>query len=205
MNYQEIVKEIVKLVGKQGNIKGYTSCMTRLRVSVKDMDKVDLKGLKSIKGILGVNENGDELQLIFGPGKVKKAYNAMDELYKLSKNEVEDSNDESFEKTVKKQKNAVKAKRTSKFQGFMANFSNIFVPLIPGFIAAGMLAGVAGLCKELNITGDWVNYINVFNKSLTKFMYIMIGYNATKAFGGTGVIGGMLSGLFFIRLWRGWK
>ena len=199
MNYTEIIKEIMKLVGNKGNISNYASCMTRLRISVKDLDKVDLEGLKKVKGVLGINENGDELQMIFGPGKVKKAYNAMDEIYKVEGGiDEETSTEESFEDTIKKQKSAIKAKRTSKFQGFMANFSNIFVPLIPGFIAAGMLAGLAGLCKELNITGDWVNYINVFNKSLTKFMYIMIGYNATKAFGGSGVIGGMLSGLFLL-------
>ncbi|MEI6856287.1 hypothetical protein [Psychrilyobacter sp.] len=145
---------------------------------------------------MGLNKNGEELQLIFGPGKVKKAYIALDELYKLTaKNQM--SREESFEEAVKNQKNTVKTKRTSKFQGFMANFSNIFVPLIPEFIAAGMLAGLAGLCKELNITGNWLDYINVFNKSLNKFMYIMIGFNATKVFGGSGVIGGMLLGYFY--------
>jgi len=197
MDYREIIEKIIKLVGERKNIKSYTSCMTRLRISIKNLEKVDLESLKTIKGVMGLNINGDELQLIFGPGKVKKAHTAMDEYYN-SNVENQTSEKEKFEDTIKNQKNTVKAKRTSKFQGFMANFSNIFVPLIPGFIAAGMLAGLAGLCKELNITGDWVNYINVFNKSLTKFMYIMIGFNATKAFGGSGVIGGMLSGLFLL-------
>ncbi|MGB6129134.1 MAG: PTS transporter subunit EIIB, partial [Psychrilyobacter sp.] len=146
MDYNEIVKKIMKLVGGKKNISGYTSCMTRLRISVEDLDKVDTEELKKIKSVLGLNENGDELQLIFGPGKVKKAYTAMDELYK-SIDENKNNEEECFEDTIKKQKNTVKAKRTSKFQGFMANFSNIFVPLIPGFIAAGMLAGLAGLCK----------------------------------------------------------
>jgi len=197
MDYKEIIGKIIKLAGERKNIKSYTSCMTRLRISVKDLERVDLENLKTIKGVLGLNINNDELQLIFGPGKVKKAHIAMDELYN-STVENNTPEKEDFEKTIKDQKNNVKSKRTSKFQGFMSKFSNIFVPLIPGFIAAGMLAGLAGLCKELNITGDWVNYINVFNKSLTKFMYIMIGFNATKAFGGSGVIGGMLSGLFLL-------
>jgi len=191
MNYNAIVKEVIKLVGESSNIASVTSCMTRLRISLKDMGRADLEKLKDVEGVLGVKENGDELQLIFGPGKVKKAHEAIDEVLGSSS-----STDESFEDTIKSQKAAVKSKRTTRFQGFMSKFSNIFVPLIPGFIAAGMLAGLAGLLKELGVTGPWMGYINVFNKSLTGFMYIMIGYNATKAFGGSGVIGGILAGLF---------
>ena len=194
MNYKAITSEIVEKVGGAANIVSYTNCMTRLRISIKSIDRVDIGTLEGIDGVLGIKENGDELQFIFGPGKVKKAYNALDELLKNSdEGEVED-----FEDTMKREKDNIKSKRTTKFQGFMSKFSNIFVPLIPGFIAAGMLAGLSGLFKELGITGELASYISVFNRSLAKFMYVMIGYNAAIAFGGTGVIGGILSGLFLL-------
>ncbi len=192
MDYKSSIGDIIKRVGGKENISGYTNCITRLRITLVDLSRVE-KDLDDIEGVLGVKYNGDELQFIFGPGKVKKAFKAMDEVL----------GDRSFEDTVKLQKSSVKAKRTSKFQGFMSKFSNIFVPLIPGFIAAGMLAGIAGLLKELGMGGEFVSYISVFNRSLTKFMYIMIGYNAATAFGGSGVVGGILSGLFLLSYGEG--
>lgn len=198
MDYRKIMDEVLEIVGGKGNIKAYASCMTRLRITVVDLGRVDTASLKKVEGVLGISENAEELQLIFGPGKVKKAYTALDEALEESSN-----NGMSFEETIATEKSSVKSKRTTKFQGFMSKFSNIFVPLIPGFIAAGMLAGIGGLCKELGVTGDWVAYINVFNRALTRFMYIMIGYNATTAFGGSGVIGGILSGLFILSYGEG--
>ncbi len=204
MDYNSIILEIVEKVGGRANITAHASCMTRLRVSVKNLDMVERSALGEIEGVLGIKDNGNELQLVFGPGKVGKAFTAMDEY--IQSNPImqeDDTGEKDFEETIQREKSAVKAKRTSRFQGFMAKFSNIFVPLIPGFIAAGMLAGISGLAKELGLTGDFLNFINIFNKSLLKFMYIMVGYNAAAAFGGSGVIGGILSGLFLLTYGEG--
>lgn len=189
MNYENIISQIIKLCGGENNIASHTSCMTRLRVSVVNLNQVDIAGLKKVEGVLGLNTNNTELQLIFGPGKVDKARAQMDEV-------LGEGRELSFEEQVAAQKGDVKAKRTTRFQQFMSKFSNIFVPLIPGFIAAGTLAGVAGLLTAMGHTGATVQFISVFNKSLMAYMYIIVGYNATKAFGGSGVIGAILAGLF---------
>ncbi len=197
MDYKNLVVEIIKNIGGKKNITNYTCCMTRLRISIIDYTKVQIDSLNKIEGILGIKENGEELQFIVGPGKSKKAYQAMEEI--MNNSEIVEESiglDTDFESTIKKQKESIKSKRTTKFQGFMSKFANIFVPLIPGFIACGLLAGLAGLFKELGVKGPILDYINVFNKSLSTFMYIIIGYNATLAFGGTGALGGILAGLF---------
>lgn len=203
MDYIDLTTKIIASVGGKQNIKHYTSCMTRLRLTIIDDDKVNYTTLKEIEGVLGIKENGDELQIILGPGKSTKACDAVKQIFARddSNSSIIDTNTDinnqsSFENKIKKQKDSVKAKRTSSFQGFMSKFSNIFVPLIPAFIACGLLAGLSGLLKELGVTGDIMNYINVFNKSLVTFMYIMIGFNASVAFGGTGALGGVLAGLF---------
>lgn len=191
MDYNKSIEEIIKLCGTAENIKSHTNCITRLRVSVIDLSKVDIEGLKKVEGVLGVNPNDSELQLIFGPGKVDKARSAMDEI-------LGNGTELSFEQEIEAQKSGVKAKRTTKFQQFMSKFSNIFVPLIPGFIAAGTLAGIAGFLTAMGHTGDTVQFINVFNKSLMTYMYVIVGYNATKAFGGSGILGAILAGLFIM-------
>lgn len=198
MEYITKIKEILPLIGGVENIRSYSSCMTRLRLSIIDYNRVLKNELSAVEGILGIKENGDELQLIFGPGKCKKAYNALDEIMQSAgnKEEINRKEDKDFSDAIKESKQNVKAKRTTAFQGFMSKFSNIFVPLIPGFIACGLLAGIAGLMKEFGVNPEIQSYLKVFNQSLTSFMLIMIGYNATLAFGGTGVIGGILAGLF---------
>lgn len=190
MDYNEIIKNIIGGLGSKENIKSHTNCITRLRVTVIDNSLVDFDYLKMVDGVLGVNVADEEIQLIFGPGKVDKARSAMDSAIGIS--------NDSFEETIKQQKSGVKDKRTSKFQQFMSKFSNIFVPLIPGFIAAGTLAGIAGFMSAIGIENGFVDYINVFNVSLMAYMYVIVGYNATKAFGGSGILGGILAGLFIM-------
>ncbi|MGL4589792.1 MAG: PTS N-acetylmuramic acid transporter subunit IIBC [Mycoplasmatales bacterium] len=207
MDYNQIIKDVIELVGGESNISRHTNCITRLRVTVKDVNRVDVAKLKDIEGILGVNENGQEMQLIFGPGKVAKAREAMDNILGTTENKAEAGAENDFENVINQQKGAVKAKRTSSFQAFMSKFSNIFVPLIPGFIAAGMLAGIAATIKAVvgadvlestPMLSDILNYLSVFNVTLLKFMLVMIGYNAATAFGGNGVLGGILGGLFLL-------
>ncbi len=191
MDYEKIINEVIKYCGGESNIKTHTSCMTRLRVSVIDVEKCNMEELKKIEGVLGLNTNDSELQLIFGPGKVGKARAQMD-------NVLGEGREMSFEEEIAAQKGGVKAKRTSGFQQFMSKFSNIFVPLIPGFIAAGTLAGIAGFLSALGYTGETVQFISVFNNSLMAYMYVIVGYNATKAFGGSGILGAILAGLFIM-------
>ncbi len=47
-------------------------------------------------------------------------------------------------------KRQLKAKQTSGVQQFLAKFATIFTPLIPGFIAAGLLLGDS----DVNCHGD---------------------------------------------------
>ncbi|WOO87684.1 PTS N-acetylmuramic acid transporter subunit IIBC [Mollicutes bacterium LVI A0039] len=191
MNYETIISKIIELCGGENNIVSHTSCMTRLRVSVASVESVDIEALKKVDGVLGINQNNKELQLIFGPGKVEKARAQMD-------NVLGEGRTLSFEEEIEAQKGSVKDKRTTKFQQFMSKFSNIFVPLIPGFIAAGTLAGIAGFMKAMGLDGETVQFISVFNKSLMTYLYVIIGFQATKAFGGSGILGAILGGLFIM-------
>ncbi len=190
MKYNEIITNIIGGLAGEANIKSHTNCITRLRVTVYDFDLIDLEYLNKIEGVLGVNVADAEIQFIFGPGKVDKARAEMDKQIGTS--------NEDFSETIAKQKSGIKEKRTSGFQQFMAKFSNIFVPLIPGFIAAGTLAGIAGFMQAMGMDNGFIDYINVFNKSLMAYMYVIVGYNATKAFGGSGILGGILAGLFIM-------
>ena len=61
----EISHLILDALGGKANITNLDSCITRLRVSVKDIKAVDKAALKSL-GAMGVLEVGDSIQAIFG-------------------------------------------------------------------------------------------------------------------------------------------
>ncbi|WP_058305654.1 glucose-specific PTS transporter subunit IIBC [Gracilibacillus massiliensis] len=58
--------EILSAMGGQENITNLDACITRLRVSVDDKNKVDKKRLKQL-GASGVMEVGNNIQAIYGP------------------------------------------------------------------------------------------------------------------------------------------
>jgi len=63
---EELAVEVLKAFGGKGNISKLEACITRLRVTVNDISKVDKGQLKKL-GAAGVVEIGDNLQAIFGP------------------------------------------------------------------------------------------------------------------------------------------
>lgn len=62
---KEEAKQIIVALGGEDNIEDVDACITRLRVSVKDMAKVDKDALKAI-GATDVLEMGGGLQAIYG-------------------------------------------------------------------------------------------------------------------------------------------
>lgn len=85
-------------------------------------------------------------------------------------------------------KRQLKAKQTSGVQQFLAKFATIFTPLIPGFIAAGLLLGIATLIATVmhvpadaqGTLPDALNFMKVFSKGLFTFLVILVGYNAAR-------------------------
>lgn len=62
----ELARELVKAFGGRSNIALLDACITRLRITVDDMGKVNKARLKAL-GAAGVLEVGNSAQAIFGP------------------------------------------------------------------------------------------------------------------------------------------
>ncbi|ERN42062.1 PTS system, glucose-specific IIBC component [Rubidibacter lacunae KORDI 51-2] len=63
---EAMAKELVLAFGGRSNIESLDACITRLRVGVKDMGKVNIARLKAL-GASGVLQIGSNAQAIFGP------------------------------------------------------------------------------------------------------------------------------------------
>ena len=63
---EAMAKELVLAFGGRSNIESLDACITRLRIGVKAMDKVNIARLKAL-GASGVLQIGNNAQAIFGP------------------------------------------------------------------------------------------------------------------------------------------
>lgn len=190
MNWEEISRELLNLLGGKENVKSNMACMTRLRVGVKDITKVDVEGIKNIEGVMGVVES-DTIQIVFGPGKVNKVLTAFSALTGLQGT----VSDENVEDVAKENKAAQKAKYDKPVQNFLKRIANIFVPLLPGIIAAGL---INGLINVINVSSGgalsgiwWYECIHTMGWALFAYLPIFAGYNAAKEFGGSAILGGI--------------
>lgn len=197
MDYKKISEELLPLLGGKGNITSNAACMTRLRVGLKDTSKADMEGIKKVEGVLGVVES-DTIQIVFGPGKVNRV---LDEFYKLTglpKGQAENSEDIST--VTKENKAAQKAKHDKPVQRFLKKISNIFVALLPGIIAAGLINGI---CNVINFSAGgslagvwWYQCIRTMGWALFAYLPLLVGFNAAKEFGGSGVLGAIAGAMF---------
>ncbi|MGC0957401.1 PTS N-acetylmuramic acid transporter subunit IIBC [Pantoea agglomerans] len=206
---EALLRDILQAVGGAQNIAACGHCMTRLRLTLNQPGESDLARLKSLPGVLGVIDSEAQLQIVLGPGKAQTAAEGMQNLLAQGDTALAPQGETAELRVLaQQQKQQLKAKQTSGVHQFLSRFATIFTPLIPGFIGAGLLLGFATLIEQslhLTAPGDhapWllhtVAYMKVFGKGLFTFLSILIGYNAQKAFGGSGVNGAIIASLFVL-------
>ena len=191
MTNQELSRKILELVGGKSNVTGATNCMTRLRVNLKDYNKADIEGLKATEGVLQVIQM-DNLHVVLGPGKAKK----VTDLFKEEAGVAGMSTDSSWQDN----KAAMKAgQKQGKVKTALKSVGDIFVPLIPGVIAAGICSGVATLITQAapnyaEITWLFIvhQFLTMINTAFMTYITAWAGYRAAEKFGATPILGGML-------------
>lgn len=66
MDYKKIASDIILNVGGDANIVSIMSCFTRVRIEVKDKEKVNEEALKKIETVQGLNWMSNTIQVIVG-------------------------------------------------------------------------------------------------------------------------------------------
>ena len=191
MTNQELSRKILELVGGKENVTGATNCMTRLRVNLKDYNKADIEGLKATEGVLQVIQM-DNLHVVLGPGKAKK----VTDLFKEDAGVAGMSTDSNWQDN----KAAMKAgQKQGKIKTALKAVGDIFVPLIPGVIAAGICPGIATLITQAvpNYTEiAWLfivhQFLTMIKTAIMTYITAWAGYRAAEKFGATPILGGML-------------
>lgn len=204
---KRIASEIYQYVGGQTNVNKVVHCMTRVRMEIKDYNKVDLEGLKNIEGVMGVVED-DTLQVVVGPGTVNKVAKEMVDMVGVELGEdfptaTTVSGKEAVNQKAAEMKAEVKKKNQKPWSKALKSIANIFVPLIPAFVGSGIIGGFASIIKNMltagSISGDaWVNIASVasiIQSGIFAYLVIYVGINSAREFGASPSLGGVIGGI----------
>ncbi len=189
-----LASDILRGIGGEQNILRLENCMTRVRVEVQDDSQLDIPRLKALPGVSGYVKQGEQHQLIVGPGKAAQVVDAM--RVQIAAGGVKP--DDAMART----KSEAKAKYKAPMSDALRKLANVFIPLIPAFIASGLITGIINILKRPDIVGDVaVHYPNllglmgIFGSAVFAIMNILVGVNTAKVFGGSQALGGVMAGI----------
>lgn len=187
MDYSQDAKQIVKAVGGKENIQSVAHCATRLRFVLNDEAKVDEKAIDAIEVAKGTFSTNGQYQIIIGAGTVNMV---CDEILKILGNQVNESSD-----------NQPQKQEGHYVQRAVKLLSDIFVPIIPAIVAGGLLMGLYNVLSA-PFFGDGqsimtmypqlsgiASMLNTFSNAPFTFLPVLIGFSATKKFGGNPFLG----------------
>lgn len=194
MNYETLSVQILRMIGGTDNIISATNCMTRLRINVKDQSNVDYAGIKKLDGVMGVVE-GEQIQVILGPGHAERAKAAFLKLMQGSEGSAPARD------IAKETRDKVKAKQQSPWQMVLKHIGNIFVPVIPGFVACGLIMAIANVAKTINPalpSNEWFMMFASMGNLLGGILHIVVGVNAAKEFNSSQVMGAIAGAFVYM-------
>ncbi|MBV7405127.1 PTS transporter subunit EIIC [Enterobacter sp. ENT03] len=190
-----LASEILRGIGGQQNISRLENCMTRVRVEVHDDALLDIAGLKKLPGVSGYVKQGEQHQLIVGPGKAAQVVDAMQALMR-------EQGETPLTGDVERNKAQAKSKYKAPMSDGLRMLANVFIPLIPAFIASGLITGIINILKRPDIVGDvatqypnLLGLLAIFGSAVFAIMNILVGVNTAKVFGGSQALGGVMAGI----------
>ena len=188
-NYKQISEEILEHIGGKDNVVSAAHCATRLRLVLKDDSTINISAIEAMPIVKGNFNNSGQFQIILGSGTVNEVYK---EFIKLA--DISEGSKEELKKEADKKLNPL--------QKLIKSLADVFVPVLPILVAAGLLMGINNILTSqgLFIEGkslieaypqfkDLAEMINTFANTGFAFLPIFLGFSATKAFGGNPYLG----------------
>ena len=185
MNNTEIAKSVIEAIGAKENVSSVAHCATRLRIMVKDKEKIDTNRVENIEKVQGAFFNAGQFQIIFGTGTVNRIY---DEVVSLG-----------LPTSTTSEMKAEAAKQGNWFQRAVRTFGDVFVPIIPAIVATGLFMGLRGLLEAFGVVlpSDFLIYSKILTDTAFIALPALVVWSTFKVFGGNQTIGIVL-GLMLI-------
>lgn len=169
-NFKQMASDILINVGGKDNLTNINHCATRLRLVVKDTNKVDKKALGKIKGVLGVEVmDGGSVQVIVGQ-IIESLYQEFEALA----GSVTSGPQEKEKKNIK-----------TLFVDFLQLMAGIMSPVIPALLCASFIAIVLLILQMgFGLTTDHptIKILNNLEQSVFYFLPVFVAYTSAKKF-----------------------
>lgn len=187
MDHKSVAQRVLKDVGGAGNIVAAAHCATRLRLVLKNQDKVDQAAIDNDEDLKGSFLNAGQFQIIVGPGDVNEVHKHL-----IAAGAPEASKDDL---------KSIAAKQGNIVSRFIKTIADIFVPLIPVLVGGGMLMALYSVLTSEDIFGpesfiamhpewaDFADIVNLLSAAPFAFLPVLVGFSATKVFGGNPYLG----------------
>ena len=192
MYFPKIAEQTIAKLGGKENITTLAHCATRLRLTLADESKVDKEAIENIEGVKGQFSTSGQYQIIFGSGTVNKVHAEMQKqmgIGDMSTSEVA----------------AAGAANQPLLQRLVKGLADIFVPIIPAIVAGGLLMGIHSMLTSVGFfweghsvvtkypeVSDLVDFINTIANAPFVFLPVLLGFSATRKFGGNPFLGAAL-------------
>ena len=192
MNFPKIAEQVIEKLGGKNNIATAAHCATRLRIVLNDESKVNKEGIEAIEGVKGQFSVAGQYQIIFGSGTVNKVHEQLTKqlgIGDVSKAEIAEA--------ALGQQNLL--------QRIVKGLADIFVPIIPAIVAGGLLMGLYSMLTSIGFfwdnhsvvtkypeISDLVDFINTIANAPFVFLPVLLGFSATRKFGGNPFLGAAL-------------
>jgi len=190
----QIAKDLIEAIGGEDNIISAAHCATRLRIMVKDKEKIDQERVESIDKVKGAFFNSGQYQIIFGTGTVNRMY---EEVVKLG-----------ISGSTKSDQAQEAVKAGSSFQRAIRTFGDVFVSIIPALVATGLFMGLRGLVMQEqilalfgltpnDISQNFILFTEVLTDTAFVFLPALVAWSTFRVFGGSPTIG-LVLGLMLV-------
>ena len=196
MSNKEEAKSIINFVGGKENIAALTHCVTRLRFALRDDTKVDKAGLENLEDVKGTFNANGQFQVVIGL-KVADIYEEV-----ISQSGLSGANKEDVKKVAAEL-------NLNWFQRAVKILGDVFVPILPAIVTAGLLMGLNNLLTNPGIffeqslievypnIADVADMINLIANTSFQFLPALITWSTVKYFKGNPLLGIVL-GLVFV-------
>ena len=175
--YEKLASFIINNIGGKDNIVNITHCMTRLRIKLKDNDKVNIEELKSNNNIISCQKAEGKLQVIIGTQVCEVYEEIIKQIGKVKTNE------------------GTSQEGNSLINRFAATITKIVVPALGVLCACGIIAGLNSVLIATGMieSGSGTNILlNAMGNACLTFFPVILGYTSAVAFGMNPFVGMIL-------------
>lgn len=168
MKYERETKQILSHIGGEANVLKVSHCFTRLRLELKDKQKVELEQLNKISVVKGSVFNNGQLQIIIGNPTVDEVYDTFLEVW-----------GHQTEKEAKE-----KAKKSLMDQ-LVEMVTAVFIPIFPALVAGGLSKAIlialmfAGVVDSSTTT---YAILNMIGDAAFYFLPMLLAFTSAKYF-----------------------